>query len=122
MDWILFLFSAYLFRGDSLYNNKATDPEAANNNIERVYVYDPFCPLHGSRRRMISRRTKIRDLDYHLTSIESVDDTESSGVILLRKGNLCLCLNFKLQNNQKLNLKSLKQILISFLAKVLLQS
>ncbi|VDK81172.1 unnamed protein product [Litomosoides sigmodontis] len=70
---------AYLFRGDSLYNNKSTNPGTVNSNAERVYVYDPFCPLHGSRRRMISRRTKIRDFDYHLTSIESVDDTEPPG-------------------------------------------
>ncbi|KAL3993629.1 Ion channel regulatory protein UNC-93 family protein [Acanthocheilonema viteae] len=70
---------AYLFRGDSLYNNKPTDSGTASSNVERVYVYDPFCPLHGSRRRMISKKTKIRDFDYHLTSIESVDDTEPSG-------------------------------------------
>ncbi|VDK65715.1 unnamed protein product, partial [Onchocerca ochengi] len=76
---------AYLFRGDSLYNNKPSNHESMEDNIERVYAYDPFCPIHGSRRRMISGKTKIRDFDYHLTSIESVDDTEPSGVILLRK-------------------------------------
>ncbi|VDO41162.1 unnamed protein product [Onchocerca flexuosa] len=76
---------AYLFRGDSLYNKKKSEHGSMEDNIERVYVYDPFCPIHGSRRRMISRKTRIRDFDYHLTSIESVDDTEPSGVILLRK-------------------------------------
>ncbi|CAG9530509.1 unnamed protein product [Cercopithifilaria johnstoni] len=72
---------AYLFRGDSLYNNKPMDPgnNSINNNVERVNVYDPFCPLHGSKHRMINKRIKIRDFDYHLTSIESVDDTEPSG-------------------------------------------
>uniref|UniRef100_A0A8R1TLI2 Uncharacterized protein n=1 Tax=Onchocerca volvulus TaxID=6282 RepID=A0A8R1TLI2_ONCVO len=70
---------AYLFRGDSLYNNKPSNHESMEDNIERVYAYDPFCPIHGSRRRMISGKTKIRDFDYHLTSIESVDDTEPSG-------------------------------------------
>ncbi|EJW79168.1 hypothetical protein WUBG_09922 [Wuchereria bancrofti] len=89
---------AYLFRGDSLYNSKQPDPESLDNQVERIYVYDPFCPIHGSRRRMISRRTRIRDFDYHLTSIESVDDTEPSGVILLRNGNLYF--NFQILNFQ----------------------
>ncbi|VDK35794.1 unnamed protein product [Gongylonema pulchrum] len=72
---------AYLFRGDSLYNKPQNS--GANDKVERVHVYDPFCPIHGSRRRLNSKKPKIRDVDYHLTSIESVDDTEPSGVILL---------------------------------------
>lgn len=83
-------FSAYLFRGDSMYLKPEVDeaPESppiisSADKVERVHVYDPFCPVHGSRRRLV-RRPKIRDFDYHLTSIESVDDTEPSGVILLR--------------------------------------
>uniref|UniRef100_A0A915PZW2 Uncharacterized protein n=1 Tax=Setaria digitata TaxID=48799 RepID=A0A915PZW2_9BILA len=71
---------AYLFRGDSLYNNKPSDAAVTNHgSMERIYVYDPFCPIHGSRRRMISRKAKLRDFDYHLTSIESVDDAEPTG-------------------------------------------
>ncbi|MCP9262193.1 putative potassium channel regulatory protein unc-93 [Dirofilaria immitis] len=70
---------AYLFRGDSLYNKKSLEHRSPEDNVERVYIYDPFCPIHGSRRRIFSRKTKIRDFDYHLTSIESVDDTEPSG-------------------------------------------
>ncbi|KAM3719977.1 putative potassium channel regulatory protein [Dirofilaria immitis] len=77
---------AYLFRGDSLYNKKSLEHRSPEDNVERVYIYDPFCPIHGSRRRIFSRKTKIRDFDYHLTSIESVDDTEPSGVILLSQG------------------------------------
>uniref|UniRef100_A0A1I7V6N9 UNC93-like protein n=1 Tax=Loa loa TaxID=7209 RepID=A0A1I7V6N9_LOALO len=79
---------AYLFRGDSLYNKKPSDSGSLDNNVERIYVYDPFCPIHGSRRRMINKKTRIRDFDYHLTSIESVDDTEPSGAFaakLIRK-------------------------------------
>lgn len=64
------------------------------NDVERVYVYDPFCPIHGSRRRMKRRRMRIRDLDYHLASIESVDNTEPSGVILLRKAIYISISNF----------------------------
>ncbi|VDO17373.1 unnamed protein product [Brugia timori] len=96
---------AYLFRGDSLYNSKQPDPdpESLDNQVERVYVYDPFCPIHGSRRRMISRRTRIRDFDYHLTSIESVDDTEPSGVILLRNENLYF--NFSIYKIYKISKK-----------------
>ncbi|KAK6113590.1 Ion channel regulatory protein UNC-93 family protein [Brugia pahangi] len=55
---------AYLFRGDSLYNSKQPDPdldpESLDNQIERVYVYDPFCPIHGSRRRFAAKLIRKR--------------------------------------------------------------
>ncbi|VDN07950.1 unnamed protein product [Thelazia callipaeda] len=66
---------AYLFRGDSLYN-KSVDIEATGPEPERVHVYDPFCPVHGSRRRLVISRRDTGDsaLDYHFANIESVDE------------------------------------------------
>ncbi|KHN86075.1 Putative potassium channel regulatory protein unc-93 [Toxocara canis] len=69
---------AYLFRGDSLQEPLATVPE----EVDRVHVYDPYCPVHGSRRRLTQRR-HIRDLgSFQVTTIDSVEINEPSSEIL----------------------------------------
>ncbi|VDM45928.1 unnamed protein product [Toxocara canis] len=70
--------NAYLFRGDSLQEPLATVPE----EVDRVHVYDPYCPVHGSRRRLTQRR-HIRDLgSFQVTTIDSVEINEPSSEIL----------------------------------------
>nr|AXS78267.1 putative potassium channel regulatory protein unc-93 [Anisakis simplex] len=70
---------AYLFRGDSLQEPLATVPE----ELDRVHVYDPYCPVHGSRRRL-TRRRPIRDLgSFQVTTIDSVEINEPTSEILI---------------------------------------
>lgn len=72
--------SAYLFRGDSLHEPLATVPE----EVDRVHVYDPYCPVHGSRRHLTQRRP-IRDLgSFQVTTIDSVEINEPTSEILFR--------------------------------------
>uniref|UniRef100_A0A915AVX9 Potassium channel regulatory protein unc-93 n=1 Tax=Parascaris univalens TaxID=6257 RepID=A0A915AVX9_PARUN len=69
---------AYLFRGDSLQEPLATVPE----EVDRVHVYDPYCPVHGSRRHLTQRRP-IRDLgSFQVTTIDSVEINEPTSEIL----------------------------------------
>ncbi|VDN59964.1 unnamed protein product [Dracunculus medinensis] len=48
-------------------------PPIASDNAQRIYVYDPYCPVHGSRRR-VNRRLHMHNLEeFHLASIDQVD-------------------------------------------------
>uniref|UniRef100_A0A7E4V181 Potassium channel regulatory protein unc-93 n=1 Tax=Panagrellus redivivus TaxID=6233 RepID=A0A7E4V181_PANRE len=61
---------SYLFRST---DDVTVDPEVANRPINRIGVYDPYCPVHGSRRR-ISRRRQLVDMHSFVTSVETVDN------------------------------------------------
>ncbi|TMS35001.1 hypothetical protein L596_002488 [Steinernema carpocapsae] len=72
---------AYLFRGSSY---EVLDEPAAPTGpqpSERIHMYDPYCPVHGSRRR-VSRRRQLLDMHSFVASVDTVDLNETSNPLL----------------------------------------
>lgn len=68
---------AYLFRGASL---EETDHRDTITEISRLPEYDPFCPIHGSRRRF-ARRQHLVTMQHLMTSVDQDDAPESAGYL-----------------------------------------
>ncbi|EPB75786.1 hypothetical protein ANCCEY_05144 [Ancylostoma ceylanicum] len=67
---------AYLFRGDSF--NEELELEGARE-LTRLPEYDPFCPIHGSRRRFARRH--LVTMQHLMTSVDQEDAPENAGYL-----------------------------------------
>lgn len=47
--------------------------------LERVPIYDPWCPIHGSRRRLKTKR--LIDMHSFVTSVETADNEQLSPIL-----------------------------------------
>uniref|UniRef100_A0A1I7ZTL9 Potassium channel regulatory protein unc-93 n=1 Tax=Steinernema glaseri TaxID=37863 RepID=A0A1I7ZTL9_9BILA len=72
---------AYLFRGSSYELLDQPDVPAGPQPSERIHMYDPYCPVHGSRRR-VSRRRQLLDMHSFVASVDTVDLNETSNPLL----------------------------------------
>ena len=70
------VYSAYLFRGSSFEKD---NEELAKQ--EKKLEYDPYCPMHGSRRRLNRRR--LVTMQSIMSSVDQ-DDHEAELAILCR--------------------------------------
>ncbi|WKX96178.1 hypothetical protein Q1695_012545 [Nippostrongylus brasiliensis] len=68
---------AYLFRGVSFDDG---DQPEATIEVARLPEYDPFCPVHGSRRRF-ARRQHLVTMQNLISSIDHDDTPESAGYL-----------------------------------------
>ncbi|XGW10154.1 hypothetical protein V3C99_011993 [Haemonchus contortus] len=70
---------AYLFRGASFSDEEQQQREAASE-VARLPEYDPFCPVHGSRRRF-ARRQHLVTMQHLMTSVDHDDMPESAAYL-----------------------------------------
>lgn len=71
------VYSSYLFR--SVESNHYDDATFAPQVVERVNVYDPYCPVHGSRRRLPGKR--LVDMRNIVSSLDEVDEAQLSPIL-----------------------------------------
>ncbi|KAK6732642.1 hypothetical protein RB195_016793 [Necator americanus] len=92
---------AYLFRGAS-FNDEAEQLEGTNELI-RLPEYDPFCPVHGSRRRF--GRRHLVTMQHLMTSVDQ-DDAEETAEYLYNQDFLAKIIRKKkremLSGNEKI--------------------
>ncbi|KAE9412939.1 hypothetical protein Angca_006255 [Angiostrongylus cantonensis] len=67
---------AYLFRGASYDQIE----DGAASEVARLPEYDPFCPVHGSRRR-IARRQHLVSMQHIMSSMDHDDAPEDVGYL-----------------------------------------
>lgn len=71
---IQLFFSSYLFRSTDS-TDQYLDVTHGIKALERLPVYDPWCPVHGSKRRLRSKRLIV--MHSFMTSIETVKNEAS---------------------------------------------
>uniref|UniRef100_A0A0K0DIG0 Plant/T31B5-30 protein n=1 Tax=Angiostrongylus cantonensis TaxID=6313 RepID=A0A0K0DIG0_ANGCA len=76
MPLMEFCVSAYLFRGASYDQIE----DGAASEVARLPEYDPFCPVHGSRRR-IARRQHLVSMQHIMSSMDHDDAPEDVGYL-----------------------------------------
>ncbi|KAI6228096.1 putative potassium channel regulatory protein unc-93 [Aphelenchoides besseyi] len=72
---------SYLFRSqDSGLEQHYADAVFATVQPERSYVYDPFCPVHGSK-RVLARKRRLLDMSSFVNSIDTADNDQLAPIL-----------------------------------------
>lgn len=70
-------FSSYLFRSGE--DAHFVDVMRGSKPPERVHIYDPYCPVHGSKRQLTRRR--LVDMHSFVNSVDTGDVDQLSPIL-----------------------------------------
>ncbi|CAD5210982.1 unnamed protein product [Bursaphelenchus okinawaensis] len=71
---------SYLFKSQDSEDNNMAEAIIGTMDPERLHIYDPYCPIHGSRREIIKKRHQLIDMS-GLASVEDVETDQLAPIL-----------------------------------------